>query len=117
MCLGNYPDVTLEEAHEKFRKAIDLVKSGVDPLRKQAEPEPIAAEPAILTVSDLKKLYIEHAKSYLVPRSVVQQAVTYDEFRASYGLHKKLYAALDRRGRCFARWSWVQERHAHVGIP
>jgi len=79
MCLGNYPDVSLEEAHEKFRKAVDLVKSGVDPLGKQAEPEPIAAEPAILTVTDLKKLYIEHAKSYLVPRSVVQQTRTLDQ--------------------------------------
>ena len=79
MCLGNYPDVTLEEAHEKYRKAVDLVKSGTDPLREQAETEPIAAEPPILTVSGLKGLYIEHAKSYLVPRSVVQQSRTLDQ--------------------------------------
>ncbi len=79
MCLGNYPDVSLEKAHEKYRKAIDLVKGGDDPLRKQAEPEPPIAEPAILTVSYLKELYIEHAKSYLVPRSVVQQTRTLDQ--------------------------------------
>ena len=79
MCLGNYPDVSLEEAHEKYRKAVDIVKSGIDPLGKQAEPEPTAAEPAILTVSDLKDLYVAHAKSYLVPRSVVQQTRTLDQ--------------------------------------
>lgn len=80
MCLGNYPDVSLEEAHEKYRKAVDLVKNGVDPLGGRAELEPTAAkpEPTILTVSRLKDLYIDHAKSYLVPRSVVQQSRTLD---------------------------------------
>lgn len=32
------------------------------------------------------------------------RAVTYTEFLTSYGVHKKLAAALDRRGCCFARW-------------
>lgn len=76
ICLGNYPDVTLEEAHTKYRKAVDQVKSGIDPLRKQAESELAVTEPSILTVFDLKRLYLKQAESYLVPRSVTQQSRT-----------------------------------------
>ena len=32
------------------------------------------------------------------------RAVTRDEFRTSYAVHRKLDAALERRGCCFARW-------------
>lgn len=56
--LGNYPDVSLEEAHSKFRAAVDLVASGIDPMVPQkATPETMEAP--TVTVSIMKNEYIQ----------------------------------------------------------
>ena len=51
----------------------------------------------------MKKFKISRVHSILRKAGHIR-AVTYNEFRTSYGVHNKLAAALDRRGCCFARW-------------
>jgi Arm DNA-binding domain len=76
ICLGNYPDVSLKEARKNYKRAFDLTEVGIDPLQKQATPEPPPTPPPVLTVAGLVDLYIERTKTYLVPRSVRQQSRT-----------------------------------------
>jgi integrase len=66
--LGNYPDVKLSDAREKFRSAANMVAKKIDP---QTLPSTIETE--IMTVTKLKKLYIEHITGDLVDRSVKHQ--------------------------------------------
>jgi len=75
MNLGNYPDKSLEAAHEDYRKAVDLVKNGIDPQAPPPEPPQVAveAEPETTTVAALKKKYVAHIKTHLVERSVKHQ--------------------------------------------
>jgi len=73
MNLGNYPDKSLERAHDDYRNALDLVKTGIDPQAPPPEPKATAAEPEISTVTDLKSKYIQHVKTHLVERSVKHQ--------------------------------------------
>lgn len=79
MNLGNYPEKSLVAAHEDYRKAVELVKNGIDPQTPPSEPAIEPAEPEVLTVLALKSLYVEHIKGHLVPRSVVQQERTLDK--------------------------------------
>ena len=79
MNLGNYPDKSLEDAHNDYRKAVELTKSGIDPQAPPPEPPPIPLEPEVFTVSDLKTLYVKHIKNHLVPRSVLQQERTLEK--------------------------------------
>lgn len=74
--LGNYPHVSLADAHEKYLAAAKLLANGIDPQTPPPAPQTEPAKPEILTVSDLKALYMEHIKSHLVERSVVQQERT-----------------------------------------
>jgi len=51
----------------------------------------------------MQKYKINHVHSALRNAGHIR-AVTRDEFMTSYAVHRKLDAALDRRGCCFARW-------------
>lgn len=77
--LGNYPDKSLEAAHDDYRKAVELVKKGIDPMAPPPAPQPEPAKKEALTVSGLKALYVKHIKGHLVARSVVQQERTLDK--------------------------------------
>lgn len=66
--LGNYPEIKLSDAREKFRTAANMVAKKIDP---QNLPPTIETE--IITVKKLKKLYIEHITGNLVDRSVKHQ--------------------------------------------
>jgi len=72
MNLGNYPDKSLEHAHDDYRKAVDLVKQGIDPQAPPPSPK-VSAEPEPVTVAVLKKRYIKHITTHLVPMSVKHQ--------------------------------------------
>jgi hypothetical protein len=72
MNLGIYPDKPLERAHKDYLEAAAFVKDGIDP-QAPPPPSPAAEEPEILTVADLKKKYVEHIKTHLVPRSAKHQ--------------------------------------------
>ena len=77
--LGNYPHVSLADAHEKYLAVAKLLATGIDPQTPPPEPQPEPAKPEVLTVSGLKALYVKHIKSHLVARSVVQQERTLDK--------------------------------------
>lgn len=77
--LGNYPYVSLVDAHEKYLVAAKLHANGIDPQISPPASQPEPPTPELLTVSGLKALYIKHIKSHLVPRSVVQQERTLDK--------------------------------------
>ncbi|MEZ4484356.1 MAG: integrase arm-type DNA-binding domain-containing protein [Syntrophotaleaceae bacterium] len=72
--LGNYPDTSLQEAHDSYRRAVELVKGGIDP------QEPLSAanqmDTSGLSVAELISMYLEHIENHLVPLSVLQQART-----------------------------------------
>jgi hypothetical protein len=51
----------------------------------------------------MQKFKINHVHSVLRNAGHIR-AVTRDEFMTSYAVHRKLDAALERRGCCFARW-------------
>lgn len=70
--LGNYPETSLSSAHDAYREAVSIVKSGGDP----QGPIDLSAEPAKYSVENLKKKYIQHIESQLVPLSVLQQSRT-----------------------------------------
>ena len=73
MSLGNYPDKSLETAHEDYRKALESVKAGIDPQAPFPETPTTPSKPEIRTVADLKSKYVEHIKTHLVERSVKHQ--------------------------------------------
>ncbi len=77
--LGNYPHVSLADAHEKYLAAAKLLANGIDPQTPPPPPQPEPAKPNVMTVAGLKTLYVEHIKSHLVARSVVQQERTLDK--------------------------------------
>lgn len=72
MALGVYTHVSLADARQKHRDAVDLLASGVDP---QNPPE-LPQTPAILTVNQLAEKYFVHIETHLVKRSVRQQKRT-----------------------------------------
>jgi len=71
--LGNYPDKSLETAHDDYRKALELVKNGIDPQAPPPGSSTEPSEPEKLTVADLKVKYVGHIKTHLVERSVKHQ--------------------------------------------
>lgn len=68
--LGNYPYISLEKAHKDYLDAATMVHNGIDPMQP---PSPAATpdEQKPITVVELKKLYMEHVKINLVPRSAL----------------------------------------------
>jgi len=71
--LGNYPEMSLQDAHEKYRRAFDLVKNGKDPQLQILERYAQIIDPKNMTVSMLSSRYVDHIANHLVPRSVQQQ--------------------------------------------
>ncbi len=72
MALGVYPHVSLADARQKHRDAVDLLASGVDPQNPPELPQP----PAVLTVNQLAEKYFVHIETHLVDRSAKQQKRT-----------------------------------------
>lgn len=70
--LGNYPHTKLSDARRLYRDAANLVADNIDP-QTITPPEAPKVEPEIITLAELKKQYIKHIKTHLVPRSVKHQ--------------------------------------------
>lgn len=95
MRLGTYPQddvspqgVSLAAARQKHVDALSKVMAGIDPLEQSAPEEDQQRVTEILTVAQLKTLYMEHITLNLVPRSVNHQDST---------LEKHLITALGTR--------------------
>jgi integrase len=76
MSLGNYPDVSLADAHQGHTDARALLLKGIDPQNIQPAESITPPSPSI---SKLKESYIDHIKSTLVPRSVKHQSERLDK--------------------------------------
>lgn len=74
--LGNYPDVSLQEAHAAYHCAYGLVKKGKDPQGSDSGDSKQELNLENITVSDLAHQYLLHIANHLVSRSVVQQRRT-----------------------------------------
>lgn len=68
MFLGQYPAISLADAHKKHTEALLEVMNGKDP--RQPKLENLDE----ITVARLKELYVEHIKTNLVSRSVKHQS-------------------------------------------
>ena len=66
--LGNYPHTSLAQAREKYLAAAQLVSGNLDPLA----PKVVIVQDVIpvITISELKRLYLNHIKSHLAAQSV-----------------------------------------------
>jgi integrase len=93
MPLGNYPEMSLEEARVRFGEAMKKVKSGKDPMAEQeAEAEARRTAP---TLKDLCEEYIErHAKRFKKAWEEDQRILTRDVIPAWGG--RKAAAILKR---------------------